>query len=412
MRIIYTLGIHIYFNLVYLAALRNRKARRFIMGRKDLFEKLNTIDGSSSDWVWFHVASLGEFEQARPVIEMVRKEFEEVKILISFYSPSGFEVRKHYRHADFITYLPFDTPANARRFIQSFSLKLVCFVKGDYWFNFLHTLNQSKIPVINFAARFRSKQLFFKPWGRFYRNFLFQFDHILVQDERSLRLLKRINYRSALVAGDTRFDRVLETFEGEEKLSFLSKFKSKQQLIVFGSVWPEDLKLVFPIVKDLLKIGVKLIIAPHEIDEATLKSIKSGLPGSANLFSEKRTEGEIMVVDTIGNLAEIYRYADLVYIGGAFRGTLHNLLEPAVFGMPILFGEDKRNKKFPEAVDLVNLGAANEVGTSIQLNNKIQQLLEDVGEREKLGQIARDYITKNCGASEKTMGIIRQHLSN
>lgn len=410
MRFFYNVGIYIYLALVSIVALFDRKAKRFLNGRKNQFEKIRAVENRSSDWIWFHVASLGEFEQARPVIEKVRAEFNNIRILITFYSPSGFETQKNYEHGDFITYLPFDTPENANRFIQNFNIRLACFVKSEYWLNYLIVLKGSNIPVINFSVQFRTEQLFFKPWASFYKGFLFYFNQILVQNEHSKKLLLQINYPAVSVGGDTRFDRVFaKTKEGNE-IPVVSKFKGDKPLIVFGSVWREDLKLIIPLVDELIRQNIRLIIAPHEVKETTVNMILKNLPHETSLFSKKESESNVLVVDTIGHLASIYQYADIAFIGGAFRGTLHNILEPITFGVPILFGKDRRNKKFPEVIDLVNLGAAKEVSSVMELKDEIENLMTNDIKRKSIDQIGKDYINNNRGASEKTMEIIRQYL--
>ncbi len=410
MRFFYNVGIYTYLALVNIVAFFDHKAQHLLSGRKNQFEKIRAVENRKSNWIWFHAASLGEFEQARPIIEKVSAEFTDIRILITFYSPSGFETRKNYEYADFITYLPFDTTENAYCFIQNFNISLACFVKSEYWLNYLLVLKESSIPAINFSAQFRSEQLFFKPWASFYKNFLFFFNHILVQNEHSEKLLLQINYPSASVTGDTRFDRVLATSKAENKIPSVSEFKENKRLVVFGSVWQEDLELVMPLMDELILQDVRLIIAPHEVEELIVKNILKNLPVEASLFSRNESESNVLVIDTIGHLASIYQYADLAFIGGAFRGTLHNVLEPIAFGVPVLLGKDKRNKKFPEAINLVNLGAAKEVSTTNELKDEIELLMSNDIKRNSMGQIGKNYIDSNSGASEKTMKIIRPYL--
>ena len=396
----------------------NNKASLFITGRKARFKSIELIENRSSEWIWFHVASLGEFEQAHPVMEMTKAEFPDIRILLTFFSPSGYEIRKDSKVADHICYLPMDTPANARNFVPNFNLRLACFVKYEYWLNYLTTLKNERVPIINFSAQFRPDQLFFKPWGSFYRSFLFYFDCILVQSESSEKLLNQINYQTTLATGDTRFDRVLAITREANTVNYIEGFKENNHLIVYGSVWPEDLKIIFPILESLARQNIRLVIAPHEVDNSTISFIQKRFPNESTLFSkslkdesaDSHHKNHILIIDTIGHLASIYQYADLVYVGGAFRGTLHNILEPAAYGIPLLFGKDKRNKKFQEASDLVNLGAAIEVSSADELNNEIEQLMTNVNKRKSKGQKAVGYITSNIGATEKTMEVIRKYL--
>jgi len=414
MTLLYNVGIHLYHLIAWLIAPFKTKARLFVTGRKGQFESIAKIENRTSNWVWFHVASLGEFEQSRPVMEMTKSEFPDIRILLTFFSPSGFEVRKDYPLADHVCYLPMDTPSNARKLIRNFNIKLACFVKNEYWLNYLKVLKSRKIPTINISAVFRQNQLFFKPWGGFYRGFLRYFDHILVQSKGSENLLRQINYHSVSTTGDTRFDRVWVNAKNAVPIDTIRQFKKENKLIVFGSVWPKDHKIIIPVLEKLISLGLRIIIAPHEVDPSAIRSLQNRLPGKAALFSkfsDDQPESNILLVDTIGHLASIYQYADLAYVGGAFRGTLHNILEPTAYGIPILFGKDRRNKKFPEAGDLVNLGVAQEVSSHKTLEKEIQLLINDNNARDEMGQSAKTYIETNKGASGKTMDIIRMYLN-
>jgi 3-deoxy-D-manno-octulosonic-acid transferase len=414
---IYNFFIHLYVLIIKLLAPFNPKAKLWIDGRKGVFESLKfQIPNQKSKIAWFHCASLGEFEQGRPVIEAFRKEFPDYKILLTFFSPSGYEVRKNYPQADFIYYLPADTPENARKFIEIMQPKIAFFVKYEFWRNYLTELENHQIPVICFSAIFRKNQLFFKSYGVFYRQLLFRFKHIFVQNQESLNLLQDIDYQQVTLAGDTRFDRVWQiamTVMSRESLvvsnDVFKNFKQNYQVLIIGSAWEEDMKVLIPMINSEQKL--KYIIAPHEIQDEEIETWKSQIHLKSIRFSEITAQTQIadfqvLIIDNIGMLSSLYQYADFAYIGGAFGKGLHNILEAATFGLPLFFGNISY-KKFQEANDLIQLRGAFSIQNSAAISLIINDLTINFEKKQQISEICRNYVLENIGATEKIMSFVR-----
>ena len=412
--LLYNLLIQMYGVALRMAFLFNKKARKFITGRKNLFGRLSKDFAKNEVPVaWFHCASLGEFEQGRPVIEAMKEQMPDYKILLTFFSPSGYEVRKNYQGADYIYYLPLDTPGNARRFIKITKPRIAFFVKYEFWHNYILALKRNGIPVVSFSAIFRVNQLFFKPWGGFYRNILHNISHIFVQNDASLKLLKNIAVTRASVAGDTRFDRVWKICSQFKVVEGVAAFKGNQQLMVVGSSWPEDLEVLIPLINANAKI--KFIIAPHEIREADMASLEKRLQRPSIRYSSLNdrdtTQHQVLIVDNVGMLSSLYRFGDFAYIGGAFGKGLHNILEAATFGLPVFFG-DKNYKKFREARDLIARGGAFAVSDSTSLSGIFDKLIDDPATRARAGVTNTGYVKQNTGATKKILDHCKNNLLN
>ncbi|MCJ8167261.1 3-deoxy-D-manno-octulosonic acid transferase [Pontibacter sp. E15-1] len=413
MKLLYDIGLRAYQKAIALAAPFHVKARRMQQGRAQQFERLQqAMQGNQSPVVWFHCASLGEFEQGRPVIEAFREAFPRYKILLSFFSPSGYEVRKNYSGADYILYLPFDSEANAAQFIQLVQPKLAVFVKYEFWHYYLQELQQQQIPVLSVSAIFQKEQVFFKPYGQFYRNILHRFTHIYTQNNQSLELLRRIHVTQASIAGDTRFDRVLQTAASVKILPLVEAFVQQQQVFVVGSSWPADIEALNPLIRKYHS-GLKFIIAPHELHEAGIQAILQVAAGKAIRFSEATaaTVGDysVLVIDNVGMLASLYSYGTYAYIGGAFGKGLHNTLEAAVFGLPLFFGP--RYDRFQEAKDLVELGCAFPVKNAAGLLKAFEKVHTLPGVRQRITENEKQYVKQQAGATVKIMEDIQRLLN-
>ncbi len=388
----------------------NPKARQWVDGRRNWASNLaQQLAQNTSPIAWFHAASLGEFEQGRPVIEAFRIQYPNYKILLTFFSPSGYEVRKDYDGADYILYLPADTPDNARQFVALVKPRIALFIKYEFWYNYLRELKTADVPVVSFSAIFRSNQLFFKPWGQFYRSMLTYFDHILVQNQESVNLLKSINIENITLAGDTRFDRVAQVVTTKKAIPIADLFKNNRPLLVVGSAWQNDMDVLIPFLNAFTN-PLKIIIAPHEIHDDEIEQWRSQLIKPSVRFSQANETtvalADILVIDNVGLLSSLYQYGEFAYIGGAFKQGLHNILEAATFGMPVFFGPDY--EKFQEAVDLVNEGAAFPISNVAELTTAFTNQYED---STKAAQISSEYVQRNIGATAKVMDVIQNLLS-
>lgn len=386
----------------------NEKMKKFIDGRIYVIEELNSKISPGDKVVWFHMASLGEFEQGLPIIEEVKELYPACKIVISFFSPSGYEQKRNTPVADAVVYLPLDTPKNARNFLDAVHPDLAIFIKYEFWPNYLKELKERNIPTLLASGGFRSDQLFFKPYGGWMRKSLDSFDYFFVQNEKSKNLLNAIGYHNVVVSGDTRFDRVARQIEQNNHLHFIEKFLNEKTCIVAGSTWPEDEDLLRDFINSSSE-EVKFILAPHKIKKEQILKLKISFQKKTVLFSEMEgknlAEYQVFIVDTIGYLSRIYNYADVAYVGGAAGNTgLHNILEPATFGIPIVIGKDYKN--FPEAHDLRKLGGLFSVSTSKELKEILSQLLNDPDVRQKTGLISGHFIQSNRGATK----IVRKYL--
>ncbi len=388
----------------------NPKARQWVNGRRNWASNLtDQLAQNTHPIAWFHAASLGEFEQGRPVIEAFRVQYPNYKVLLTFFSPSGYEVRKNYDGADYILYLPADTPDNARQFVTLVKPGIALFIKYEFWYNYLRELKTADVPVISFSAIFRPNQLFFKPWGQFYRTMLSYFDHFLVQNQESVNLLERINIKAITLAGDTRFDRVAQVVITKKAIPIADLFKNHSPLLVVGSAWQNDMDVLIPFLNAFTN-PLKVIVAPHEIHDDEIERWRSQLIKSSVRFSQANettvATADILVVDNVGLLSSLYQYGEFAYIGGAFKQGLHNILEAATFGMPLFFGPEY--EKFQEAVDLVNEGAAFPISNVAELTSAFNR---QYGDSAKAAQISSEYVQRNIGATAKVMDVIQNLLS-
>lgn len=409
---LYGAGIRTYAAAVRAAGLRNRKARLMTEGQRHTWRELEKLD-PTRPVVWLHAASLGEFEQGRPVIERIRGEVPEVQILLSFFSPSGYEVRRNYAGADVICYLPFDTRANARRFVRMARPAMAIFVKYEFWRSYLRALAEADVPTYLISAVFRPGQLFFRPWGGIYRKLLKLFGGIFVQDEGSRALLGGIGVESS-VAGDTRFDRVAEIASRRKRPEELEDFPGSERklTLVVGSSWPADEDVYIPWLNEHPEVAA--IIAPHEFDAARLKALRGRIAGGAVLLSElsadptKARHAQVVIIDCFGLLSSLYAYADVAYVGGGFGAGIHNINEAAVYGVPVLFGPN--HSKFIEAAELRAAGGAMCVSDASDFREKADALLADASDRETRGQASAAYIRSRLGATECIMSELMPRL--
>lgn len=378
-------------------------------GRKHLFKELKqALKSNKHPVVWFHAASLGEFEQGLPVMEAYRTVFPAHKVLVTFFSPSGYEQRQDHPIADFTFYLPLDTRSNAKRFVDLVNPIKVFFIKYEYWFHFLSEVKQRDIPLYSISAMFTPNQIFFKAYGGFNRKILSFFHHTFVQNQSSLELLKSIGIKSASVSGDTRFDRVLNTIAKPIAYPTIEKFKGSAQLMVIGSAWPSDMEVLREFINNS-KDGLKLIIAPHLIDQSTVKKIATGLSQKAHCYSQSNDipeNTEILILDTMGMLSSIYQYGDFAYIGGAFGDGLHNILEAVAFGLPVVFG-NKGLEKFPESNELQELGGAFSVATEQASSEILNKLNEDIQFRAETSEICKRYVQESVGATQHIIDYLK-----
>ncbi len=401
----YLIGMWIYSAAVALASLSNTKAKQLARGRRDTWKRLKNYDNSEK-CIWIHAASLGEFEQGRPIIEAIKQRFPNKKIVLTFYSPSGYEIRKNYNLADFICYLPADGPQNARRFVSAINPEMAFFVKYEFWHFFLKSLKNAGVPVYGVSMIFRQQQAFFKGYGAWFRRMLKAFDHLYIQDQQSGELLKQIGIENFTVAGDTRFDRVARIAANSANVELCERFVSNAKItIVSGSSWEPDEERLLPYINDE-KNDVKLIIAPHETDDERVSRLCQTLKVPYFRFTRpdegaKPEESKVMVIDTIGLLSSIYKYGQIAYIGGGFGKGIHNTLEAATYGMPVIFGPN--HKRFKEALDLLDCKAAFTYNTAEELKNVLDTLRFDLPTMEKAKAAAAKYVNGMCGATDRIM---------
>lgn len=412
---IYDLGIRCYAGAVRLASPFSPKARLLAKGHRNIWKMLEEKIVPGTPYIWIHAASLGEFEQGRPIIEELKRRKPEYKILLTFFSPSGYEVRKNYTEADIVCYLPFDTLRNARRFINIVKPEKAFFIKYEFWRNYLSELAKHNIPTYLVSAIFRKEQPFFKKRGSWYAAWLRLFTQIFVQDDQSIRLLESINIRNATKAGDTRFDRVTDIQSKSHPIAALDTFcngeksDSEHRLtIMVGSSWPEDEDNYIDWVNNHKEI--KTVIAPHEFDSRRLQRLRERFNGKCILLSEANDnpdnakDADVMIIDCFGLLSSAYRYCNIAYIGGGFGAGIHNVNEAAVYGVPVIFGPN--HTKFKEAIDLVTLGGGISVINRKSTERILNILCNDKEEREKRGRYAAEYIRENIGATQKILNAI------
>ncbi|QMU27947.1 3-deoxy-D-manno-octulosonic acid transferase [Adhaeribacter radiodurans] len=410
----YNLGIQFYGLLLQTTAPFHTKAGKWITGRQNFFPAMkDKLAGNKQPVIWFHCASLGEFEQGRPVIERIKQEYPEYKVALTFFSPSGYEVRKNYAGADYIFYLPLDTAANARKFVELLQPRLAVFVKYEFWYHYLLELHQRQIPVISISAIFRENQLFFKSYGGFYRNILKLFTHIFTQNENSAQLLKQGGINHVTIAGDTRFDRVLQTAAQAQQIPIVANFTNLEPVFIIGSSWPADMHVLLPFIQENLS-AMRFIIAPHEIHSDEIEKLLQNFAGKAIRYSLAQPDTvssyRVLIIDNVGLLASLYRYGTYAYIGGAFGKGLHNTLEAAVFGLPLFFGP--AFTKFQEAIDLVTLQCAFPVQNTSELRDKFEKINGDPEKRKHIKETAIHYLAQHAGATTKILAACQQWLTN
>ena len=396
--------------LLRILRLFSKKLKLFVDGRKQTFLKIDVLKGQKV--IWFHAASLGEFEQARPILEELKKNFNQYKILVTFFSPSGYEIRKNYNLADVICYLPIDSPSNARKFVEIVNPKFAIFIKYEFWPNLLNELKLKEIPTILVSGILREKQIFFKYYGGFMRESLKAFNHFFVQDRNSKNLLGSINFENITIAGDTRFDRVSEILEQDNTLDFINEFKNDQYTIVAGSSWQEDDELLVNYINNEASEEEKFIIAPHNIKSEAILALQKSINKKTILYSAKAdkilSEYSVFIIDTIGILTKIYAAADVAYVGGGLKTGLHNILEPATFGIPIVIGN--KYDKFKEAIDLVDLKGCISIHNQDEFSSVFMKLKSDEDYRKLTGKINQKYIQENLGATKIIINYLKTQL--
>lgn len=410
----YSLAIHFYAFIIALISPFHKKARIMRLGQWKTNSILREKIDRNAKYIWFHASSLGEFEQGRPMMEKIKAEHPEYKILLTFFSPSGYEVRKNYNGADVICYLPFDTPYRVKKFLNLANPSIAVFIKYEFWGNYLQELKHRNIPVYIISSIFRRDQLFFLWFGYPYRKMLYCFTHLFVQDDRSAALLKEFGITNVTVTGDTRFDRVLDVRNQARELSPVEHFvceggKEKRLTLVAGSSWPQDEEILIPYFNEHPEM--KLIIAPHEIHREHLMYIESLLKRPSVRLSDvfhdqSLAEGkDCLIVDSFGLLSSIYRYGTIAYIGGGFGAGIHNTLEAAVYGIPVLFGP--KYHKFKEAKDLIKVGGGFSVSDKQSFCEKMDELLTYHEVLDAAGESAGQFVNGNAGATDKILRIIK-----
>ena len=410
LRFIYNIGIHITDFALKCVAFFNAKINLGVKGRKNTSKTLNEKLNKKDKTLWFHCASLGEYEQGLPVFKELRKHYNKHKIVLTFFSPSGYEIRKNSPIADVVVYLPIDTKKNAKQFLNIVNPELTIFVKYEIWPNFLKEIKQRNLRVILISAAFRKNQSYFKFYGAELKQALFSFEHIFTQNEDSKILLESIGYNNITVSGDTRFDRVYSQLDIDNTLDYIENFKNNKLCVVAGSTWPEGEELLINFINSEASKNVKFIIAPHNIKPSQIKNIQENIKKETVLFSDKEqkqvSNAEVFILDTIGFLSKTYNYADIAYVGGAIGNTgLHNTLEPAVFGVPIIIGNN--HQKFPEAEAMIKNGGMFSVSNQKEFNTILTQLIDDKELRLNSGDKNYSYIKKNRGAVVQILNYLR-----
>ncbi|WP_422081824.1 3-deoxy-D-manno-octulosonic acid transferase [Ulvibacterium sp.] len=411
MYLLYNLVVHITCFFLRLTAIFHPKIKLFVKGRDRTFDTLEKSISKQDRTIWMHVASLGEFEQGLPVLEKLKTAYPDFKILVTFFSPSGYEVKKNTTASDIVTYLPMDTRKNAKRFLETVNPQLALFVKYEIWPNYLKLLAEGEVPTLLISALFKKEKIYFKAYGGFMRKALKSFTHFFVQDTHSKSLLGSLGFDNVTVSGDTRFDRVSEILERDNQLSFMEDFKGTDLCFIGGSTWPEDEEIITEFINTSQR-PLKYVLAPHNIKENHIATLKKSIQRKVVLYSEmegKDLSGfEVLLVDTIGLLTKIYSYADVAYVGGGFATGLHNTLEPAVFGIPVVIGPEYEG--FNEAEELVDRGGILVVNTPMEFSNTLDRLITDREYLNQIGRINAAYVAEKRGAGIQIMGYIRKLL--
>lgn len=401
MNFLYSIAIRLYSGLVAIASLfGNEKARLWWKGRRKQWNNLTSLN-KDDEWIWIHVSSLGEFEQGLPVIERLKNDFPEYKLLLTFFSPSGYEPRKNFQLADKVAYMPSDTRHNAKKLIKNFNIKAAFFVKYDFWFNYMKVLKDNDIPLYYISALLHPNHYFFKFYSSWFRKQLFNVSHFFVQNDETAKLLKSIGIENATVTGDTRFDRVYEIAKQSKSFPEIENFIAGRHCIIAGSSWPSDEKFIIPFSKKMPE-NYCLIIAPHDVSDSHIKQITTQLDNYV-LYSQQPTvnsqQPTVLIINTIGILKQIYKYARFAYVGGGFMSSIHNTQEALVFGCPVVIGP--KYHKFVEAVDLVRDGGMFSVNNQQEFDEIFEKLMNDDEFYNKASGICQDYIQLSIGATDK-----------
>ncbi len=411
MRFFYTIGIVLYRILIYVAIAGNEKARKWVAGRKNWKQKLQPAVETHKKVCWIHCSSLGEFEQGRPIIESIKKKNDNIFILLTFYSPSGYEVRKNYDVADLVMYMPSDTPANAKYFVQKVKPAVAVFVKYEFWFNFIKQLHKNSVSFYSISAIFRPGQMFFKPWGCWFLNHLKMFEHFFVQNGESAELLKSYKISQVTISGDTRYDRVSNIAKQTKEQPVVQHFSSGKFTLVAGSSWQEEHEMLVKLANNYPE-RLKLIIAPHELNEKSFKYIERKVQNKVVRLSKTNeqevSEAQILIVDSIGLLSSLYRYGEAALIGGGFGKGIHNILEPAVYGVPVMFGP--KYGKFYEANEMVKNKIALPINSYKDLEKNIALLLKNKEYLEEKSLATKKFVESKLGASKIIMESIEKKL--
>ncbi|MFV0247546.1 MAG: 3-deoxy-D-manno-octulosonic acid transferase [Tenacibaculum sp.] len=416
MQWLYNISIQFVYFLLKIIAFFNEKIKLFIEGRKESFKKLSVI--SKCDKVfWIHAASLGEFEQGRPVLELLTQYYPNHKIVLTFFSPSGYQITKNYPYATVVCYLPFDTKKNMKRFVNLINPEIALLIKYEFWPNLLQQLQQNKVKTVLVSGIFRKNQIFFKSYGGFMRKKLKVFDYFFVQNQVSKKLLNTINFNNASVSGDTRFDRVFKIVQQSKCISFIETFINNSYTVVAGSTWKEDEALFINYINKYADAEQKFIIVPHLVNIGNIANLKEALSKKTLLFSETEKlnlkltlpDYQVLIIDTVGILTKIYAYATVAYVGGGLRTGLHNILEPAAYGVPLVFG-GRKYSKFKEATDLLKQKGAFSIVSNTDFNHTFTLLKNNENLRGKMGKINKQYIKNNLGASQKIIEYIKNSI--
>jgi len=412
MRHLYNLFIYIYYLAIRFFAVFNVKARKWVDGRRHFFSRLKKTIPENEKLLWFHCASLGEFEQGRPVIEALRVLYPDHKILLTFFSPSGYEIRQNYPGADYVFYLPIDTKRNARKFVRITNPRMAFFIKYEFWYNYINELSKNKIPLVFISTAFRRSQYFFYPWGKWARKQLQKVTYFFVQNQNSLDLLTGIKVYHAEVGGDTRFDRVARLADEYKNIPEVSRFRNEQPMIVAGSTWSADEDILRELMEKS-KDNFKLLIAPHEIHKEHIRELTSKFARfNPILFSEADTNklltARVLIIDNIGLLSHLYRYGTIAYIGGGFGTGIHNILEAATYNKPVIFGPNYH--KFNEARELIKKNGAFVIHNSDEMISIVHNLLNEKEKYEVASKSAGDYVKSNTGATQLVIDKAAEYL--
>lgn len=399
----YQVAIYLYLCGVAVASIFSKKVKKMWRGERQALDILKSKVNPNHQYIWFHAASLGEFEQGRPLIERIRADYPEYKILLTFFSPSGYEVRKNYEHADIVCYLPIDTIRNARRFLRTVRPCMAFFIKYEFWYNYLHILKHRNVPVYSVSSIFRENQIFFRWYGKSYAGVLRCFTHFFVQNEKSKHLLHTIGIDTVDVVGDTRFDRVLQIKEKAQQLPIVEAFKADKKVFVAGSSWAPDEDIFIPFMNECK--DWKMIIAPHVISEEHLKRIEEKCKGKTVRYTattpEEAAQAQCLLIDCFGLLSSVYHYGEVAYVGGGFGVGIHNVLEAVVWKMPVLFGPN--HQRFQEAQELIKAKGGFEITDSSSFARKMQQFMTQQEYLRLSGEAAGSYVESKAGATHKIL---------